>query len=84
MGTPWNFPWKYDRGCAERAERILGKAREDAVREGVACDTVHVKDFPAEGIMATANAKVAISSSWRLTDGAASVDCSLAVKLLGS
>lgn len=57
-GFALDFPMEeYERSCAERAERILAKVREDAAREGVVCDTAHVTDFPAEGIMAAATAK---------------------------
>jgi nucleotide-binding universal stress UspA family protein len=57
-GFALDFPMEeYDRGCAQRAERILVKVREEAAREGLVCEAVHVKDFPAEGIMATANTK---------------------------
>jgi nucleotide-binding universal stress UspA family protein len=57
-GYALEFPMEdYDKGCAERAGRILEKVREGATREGVACDTVHIKDFPAEAILATAKSK---------------------------
>jgi nucleotide-binding universal stress UspA family protein len=58
MGFGLDFPVdQYEQARAARAEQILRKVREDAAREGVKCATVHVKDFPAEGIMATAKAE---------------------------
>ena len=42
---------------SERAEQILGKVSAAAQKMAVACETVHVNDFPAEGILATAKAK---------------------------
>jgi nucleotide-binding universal stress UspA family protein len=57
-GFAFSFPIdEYEKAATERAEQILGKARADAQNMAVACETVHVKDFPAEGILATANAK---------------------------
>ena len=57
-GFAFNFPIEeYEKAAAERAEQILGKVRADAQKMAVACETVHVNDFPAEGILATAKAK---------------------------
>lgn len=48
----------YEKGTAENADRILGRAADLAKKAGVACTTVHVKEqFPAEGIMAAAKEK---------------------------
>ncbi len=53
-----NFPFdEYEKAAAEGAERILSKVREDAAKLGVDCQTVHVTDFPADGIVATAKNK---------------------------
>jgi nucleotide-binding universal stress UspA family protein len=57
-GFAFNFPIdEYQKAAAERAEQILGKVRADAQKMAVECETVHVNDFPAEGILATAKAK---------------------------
>jgi nucleotide-binding universal stress UspA family protein len=48
---------EYDKGAAESAARILAEVSDVARKQNVACETVHAKDFPAEGIIATANAK---------------------------
>ena len=48
---------EYDKAAAENATRILAGASAAAKDAGVACETVHVSDFPAEGIVATAKAK---------------------------
>ena len=57
-GFAFNFPIEeYEKAAAERAEQILGKVRAAAQKMAVACETVHVNDFPAEGILATAKAK---------------------------
>jgi nucleotide-binding universal stress UspA family protein len=57
-GFAFNFPIEeYERTAAEHAEQILAKVRSDAQKIAVACETVHVNDFPAEGILATAKAK---------------------------
>jgi nucleotide-binding universal stress UspA family protein len=45
---------EYERAAAERAGRILAGVAAAAQRQGVACTGAHVKDFPAEGIIATA------------------------------
>jgi nucleotide-binding universal stress UspA family protein len=57
-GFAFNFPIdEYEKAAAERAEQILGKVSAAAQKMAVACETVHVNDFPAEGILATAKAK---------------------------
>jgi nucleotide-binding universal stress UspA family protein len=57
-GMAFDFPIEeYEKGCAEHAERILTGVRTDAGRHEVACETVHVTDFPAEAILATAKDK---------------------------
>ena len=48
---------EYEKAAAENAARILAGASAAAKDTGVACETVHVSDFPAEGIVATAKAK---------------------------
>lgn len=47
----------YDKAAAQRADRILAEVEAAARQRGIACGTVHVKDFPAEGIIATATAR---------------------------
>ena len=57
-GQAFDFPIdEYEKAAADQAERILAKARADAQNMAIECETVHVSDFPAEGILATANAK---------------------------
>jgi nucleotide-binding universal stress UspA family protein len=57
-GFAFSFPIEeYEKAAAERAEEILSKVRADAQRLAIVCETVHVKDFPAEGILATAKAR---------------------------
>ena len=57
-GLAFDFPIEaYEKAAAEQAERILAKADADAQNMAVECETVHVNDFPAEGILATAKAK---------------------------
>jgi len=58
VGFAFNFPIEeYEQAAAERAEQILAKVRADAQKMAVPCETVHVNDFPAEAIFATAKAK---------------------------
>jgi len=58
VGFAFNFPIEeYEQAAAERAEQILTKVRADAQKMAVSCETVHVNDFPAEAIFATAKAK---------------------------
>jgi len=47
----------YEKAAAEEAARILGAVSEAAKKQGVACETVHVTDFPAEGIIETAKSR---------------------------
>jgi nucleotide-binding universal stress UspA family protein len=48
---------EYEKGAAEAAARILGAVSDAAKKQGVPCETVHITDFPAEGIIETAKAK---------------------------
>ena len=48
---------QYEKEAAENAARVLASVREAAKKQDVACETVNVKDFPAEGIIATAKAE---------------------------
>jgi nucleotide-binding universal stress UspA family protein len=48
---------EYEKAAAENAARILSRVSTAAKDAGVECDTVHVNDFPAEGIVETAKAK---------------------------
>ena len=48
---------EYEKAAAENAARILGEVSAAAKKQDVACETVSVNDFPAEGIIATAKAK---------------------------
>ncbi len=55
-----SFPIEdYDKAATENAARILSSVSEAARQAGVACETLHVNDFPAEGIVETAKARVA-------------------------
>lgn len=57
-GLAFDFPIEeYEKGCAEHAGRILARVRADADQQGTVCETVHVNDFPAEAILATATNK---------------------------
>jgi nucleotide-binding universal stress UspA family protein len=47
----------YEKAAAEKATRILASAGSAAKDAGVTCETVHVSEFPAEGIIATAKDK---------------------------
>lgn len=52
------FPFEeYEKAVAERAEHILAAVKELADKQGVVCETVHAKEFPAEGIIDTAKSK---------------------------
>ena len=56
--TALAFPIEdYEKAAAEDAARILSAVGEAAKKQGVACETVHVNDFPAEAIVATAKSK---------------------------
>jgi nucleotide-binding universal stress UspA family protein len=48
---------EYEKAAAENAAGILAGVAAAAEDAGVDCETVHVKDFPAEGIIETAKAK---------------------------
>jgi nucleotide-binding universal stress UspA family protein len=58
-GEPtFSFPIEeYEKAAAENATKILAKVSEAARAAGVDCATVHVEDFPAEGIIATAKSR---------------------------
>jgi nucleotide-binding universal stress UspA family protein len=47
----------YEKAAAKKATRILASAASAAKDAGVACETVHVSDFSAEGIIATTKDK---------------------------
>ncbi len=47
----------YEKAAAENAARILSAVNETAGRAGVACETLHISDFPADGIVETAKAR---------------------------
>lgn len=47
----------YEKAAAQKADRILAEVEAAARQRDVACETVHVEDFPAEGIIATATAR---------------------------
>jgi nucleotide-binding universal stress UspA family protein len=59
MGEPaLVFPIEeYEKAAAENAGRILSGVGSSAEDVGVECETVHVNDFPAEGIVEAAKAK---------------------------
>jgi nucleotide-binding universal stress UspA family protein len=49
---------EYERAAAANAEKVLDAVQEAAVRLGVTCDAVHVKDqYAAEGIVEEAKAR---------------------------
>jgi nucleotide-binding universal stress UspA family protein len=53
-----SFPVEdYEKAAAEEAARTLGVVSEAAKKLGVACETVHVNNFPAEGIIETAKSR---------------------------
>jgi nucleotide-binding universal stress UspA family protein len=55
---PFTFPIaEYEKAAAESAAHILAKVAEEAGRFGLDCETVHVTDFPADAIIATAKAR---------------------------
>ena len=58
MGEPaLVFPIEeYEKAAAENAGRILSGVSRSAEEVGVECETVHVNDFPAEGIIEAAKA----------------------------
>ncbi|HEY7553036.1 MAG TPA: universal stress protein [Hyphomicrobiaceae bacterium] len=59
IGEPaLTFPIEdYEKAAAENAARILASVAGAARDAGIACETVRVSDFPAEGIIATAREK---------------------------
>ena len=48
---------EYEKSAAENAAKILSAVSAEAKKQGVACETVHVNNFPAEGIIETAKAR---------------------------
>jgi nucleotide-binding universal stress UspA family protein len=48
---------EYEKAAAENAARILAGVAATAAEAGVPCETQHVQEFPAEGIVETAKAK---------------------------
>jgi nucleotide-binding universal stress UspA family protein len=48
---------EYEKSAADNAHRILSAVEEAAKKQSVACVTVHVNDFPADAIIATAKDK---------------------------
>jgi nucleotide-binding universal stress UspA family protein len=48
---------EYEKAAKEHVAGILAGVRAAAKDAGVACETLHVEDFPAEGIVATAQAR---------------------------
>ena len=48
---------EYEKSAAENAARLLSVVTAEAKKQGVACETVHVNDFPAEAIIETAKAR---------------------------
>jgi nucleotide-binding universal stress UspA family protein len=48
---------EYEKAAAENAGHILSGVSSSAEDVGVECETVHVNDFPAEGIVETARTK---------------------------
>jgi nucleotide-binding universal stress UspA family protein len=57
-GSAFDFPIEeYEKAAVSQAQGILAKVSDEAKAAGVDCETVHVRDFPAEAILATANAR---------------------------
>ena len=53
-----SFPIEdYEKAAAENASRILSGVSDAATQAGVACETLHINDFPAEGIVETAKSR---------------------------
>jgi nucleotide-binding universal stress UspA family protein len=48
---------EYEKAAAHNAVRILADVAAQAEKLGVACETVHVTEFPAEGILVAARDK---------------------------
>jgi nucleotide-binding universal stress UspA family protein len=48
---------EYEKSAAETAAKVLGGVKAAAAKQGVACETTHVMDFPAEAIIETAKAR---------------------------
>src|SRR5262245_21815080 len=57
-GAALSFPIdEYEKAAAENAARILAKVREDAANAGVACETLHATNFPADAIIEVAQSR---------------------------
>lgn len=57
-GAALSFPIdEYEKAAAENAARILAKVREDAANAGVACETLHATNFPADAIIEAAQSR---------------------------
>ena len=57
-GFAFDFPLEeYEKAADSQAARLLAKVSDEAKTAGVSCEGLHVRDFPAEAILATANAK---------------------------
>lgn len=48
---------EYEKSAEENATKMLSEVSAAAKKQGVACDTMHVNDFPAEAIIATVKAR---------------------------
>jgi len=48
---------EYEKATKAKAARILDQVRQDALTQGVECETLHVNGFPAEAIIEAAKAK---------------------------
>lgn len=54
----FSFPLEeYEKAAAETAATVLNAAKQLADKAQVTCETLHVTNFPAEGIVETAEAK---------------------------
>jgi len=57
-GFAFDFPIEeYEKAAVSQAQRILATVSDEAKTAGVNCETVQVRDFPAEAILAAANAR---------------------------
>ena len=53
-----SFPIEdYEKAAAENASRILSGVSDATTQAGVACETLHIDDFPAEGSVETAKSR---------------------------
>ncbi|MDX2202265.1 MAG: universal stress protein [Hyphomicrobiaceae bacterium] len=54
----FSFPIEeYEKAAADTAATVLSAAKSLADKAGMACETVHVTNFPAEGIVETAQGR---------------------------